>query len=542
MANLPPTSYFPYDSTPFAQGLKSNSWSADSYNSDNSYGLNSIKQESLIPRQAGSYSPNKDLYDDNTKLSMMLNAKPIETPRNLDLAGAQQMVDASSKALYTGDPMRDAHVDAQRDQAKQDLSQIYHAKDPDAVAAAIMSQPGYETGSFMGGMASMGLAVMSGASPMEAFQAGIQGQEYFDAKDRKSRMSDYLKQSTRDLLDAGYSPNSISAAIAEGDNSLLKMRQLSPEEKRAQELSDETRANSEWDRRTAVNQENSALNDQRSHNYRMEETQNRATSQGIVIDGQTITEPGIYKDKIGNTHTVGMSSTGKLNDKVVGGGENWEPSRSDSTTERGYGKAFQTKFGDRETTFNIAQKNIDAYSNAKTDAERASSFRLAAETAYKAIQGSSTAKVEQKDIDELTGRPGYFQLKGDQIVLASGGVPSQEAIDYLQAMISRDREAVVETIRDEKYSRMDQLIASGKTPAQAAKLINAHWRAGEAVKPEDYLSYRENNKPQSKNKVSSNDGEQQSSTPANKGAVGSNNVGGNQAQDDLNAALAQIPK
>ncbi|RYA84715.1 hypothetical protein DD593_31095, partial [Enterobacter cloacae complex sp. 742-ADZ3-9B] len=85
----------------------------------------------------------------------------------------------------------------------------------------------------------MGLAIMSGANAQQAGTAGIEGAKYFEGEDRKSRMSEYLRQNTKDLLAQGYSPNSISAAIASGDNSLLQMKQLSPAEKRAQDLQDQ---------------------------------------------------------------------------------------------------------------------------------------------------------------------------------------------------------------------------------------------------------------------------------------------------------------
>lgn len=268
--SITPASYFNYDSTPFMQGLTSSNYSFEGQNQDNygGFGLNRYKKGGSDSNNLFSVNtrvssnPNRSLFASNrgAPTADVLGYEPTKSdvmPRNFKIQDAHDAIDAAVPALMPGDGgVGDATAIKQVNDVKENLTQIANSPNPDAMAQSLMSQPGYGSNSFGGGLMMMGLSIMSGADPLEAAKAGLQGQDYFDEKDRKAHTSDYLRQNARQLLDAGYSPDSISAAITNGDNSLLKMRQLSPEEKRQQALQDQQAENQEWDRRTAVSQSN----------------------------------------------------------------------------------------------------------------------------------------------------------------------------------------------------------------------------------------------------------------------------------------------
>ncbi|EJY3122536.1 hypothetical protein OGA32_000118 [Salmonella enterica] len=261
MAELTPTNYFAFDSTPFMQGLTSNPYSFEGQQQQQQSGGFGLNRYSIAPRKQNSY--NQDLYSEN-RTAPVLDYHPTQSnvmpdqPLMLNVQDAHEVMDAMLPAMMPGDGgVGDATAIQQHQQAKQDVATIANSPNPDAVAKAILSQPQYGSGSFGGALMFSALQAMQpGSTAMDIAKAGIQGSEFFAEKDRKASTSDYLRQNVRQLLDSGYSPDSISAAITNGDNTLLKMRQLSPEQRRQQELEDQKAQNQEWRNRSDITQKN----------------------------------------------------------------------------------------------------------------------------------------------------------------------------------------------------------------------------------------------------------------------------------------------
>lgn len=170
---------------------------------------------------------------------------------------------------------------ALHDQADAEIKRILSSSDPQSEWAAASQDPFWQQNDFYSGMIGVGLSLMSGSTPIEAFKAGTGMQQQQAAKDELKRNKGYL-------LDR-YSADSVASAIASGDASMLKPKGQSVKEKmelelaldtrkRAQTLEDEARANSEYDRRQA----NQPGTWQQSSNGSMFNTKTGEVRQGVL--------------------------------------------------------------------------------------------------------------------------------------------------------------------------------------------------------------------------------------------------------------------
>lgn len=433
MSSLTPTSFYDYDSTPFMQGYKTNKLSFADVDTNGGFGLNKIKyqqNDNIIPK--GSYYPNRSLYAPYSR-SAALYYDPTQSdvmpdqPRSFNVQAATQAIKDTLPAMMPGDgAVGDATAIEQANTVVDHMHTIANAKDPDAVAASLMNQPGYESGSFMGGLMNMGLAIMSGADPEHAAQAGIKGQEYFDDKARKEQMSDYLRQNAKDLLDQGYSANSISAAIANGDNSLLKMRQLSPSEIQAQKDKDNQDANKEWDRRTAIEQGNKmeALNTKSADQRSLEamRAQDKADAKKAIADAakqDAEAQPFSTLPKGRSGNNAQMTALNKRYDKNV---TNWRMADQAYTSLQGLENA------DDRTQLATMQAEGD---------------RLARSL----LGGNATLTPEQ--IKEITGSPMSMDQFADWFSTNTDQGRAKRAIKYMAQVAKASRDGYSYTIRND---------------------------------------------------------------------------------------------
>ncbi|WP_163313222.1 hypothetical protein [Enterobacter hormaechei] len=424
-----PTSYYDYDSTPFMQGLNTNPLSFDKSNGS-IYNLNSFKQQSQIPRMPGEYTPNKDLFSDNSRQASAMEYKPTQSsvmPKTFNLQDAHEAIESSRPALVPGDgSVLDATSNQTIDDVKSNLTTIANAKDPDAVAASIMSQPGYGSGSFAGGLMNMGLAIMSGANAQQAGTAGIEGAKYFEGEDRKSRMSEYLRQNTKDLLAQGYSPNSISAAIASGDNSLMKMQQLSPAEKRAQDLQDQQ---TEFQNRLTL--QTNSINAQADRDDKRAETERLAQNAKEAAAEKKAQAQADQKQKTLNARYF------MVDDQPV----------MTNTEFNGLKSSFQrvhNPLGVKTSAFDQANTNLQDARDAKAsgdDIASTSAYRQSLEQYVKGIMGSGNRSLDDKQLESLGVDPSWLRNKTGALTLAAGYSPTDDNIKYIQSAIDTDSRA-----------------------------------------------------------------------------------------------------
>lgn len=461
MASLTPTSYYDYDSTPYMQGLKSDPLSFNSSNNNSGYGFTRSKYDTFLPRSPSmDYKPDASLRDDYKRGAM--DYAPTQSPVLAPSFNAQdgyQAIQGIAQSTAPGDGgVRDATHAQLAQQATSDLSTIASAKDPDAVAKAILSQPQYGAGSLGGMMIGVGLAAMSGRKPDEMFQAGLNSQAYFEGEDRKAQTSDYLRNNVKALLDQGYSPNSISAAISNGDNSLLQMKQLSPEEKRAQALEDEQRGNKEWDRRTAIGQQNA-----------IELKNTESADAQARLDSQEAKQAQAEKQK-----------QTQLNSKYWIDKETNEPLILNSEY-KGYQSSFQrvhNTIGVKTSAFDQANSNLDDARTFKTsgdDTASRASYMQALEQYVKGVMGSGNRSLDDHQLEALGVDPSWIANKTGKFALAAGFSPSDNNIKYIQSAIDTDSKASTKEANNLVKGEIDRLVKTrGLSIPQATRLANSY--------------------------------------------------------------------
>lgn len=454
MPSQTPTSFYDLNTLPYMQYYNTDPMSFGQ--SSNVYGFT---RNTNFPRTPSmSYKPDASLRDDYKRGALeYLPSQSDVLPKTFNVQDGHEAVNNVAPTFTTGDPKRDAILQQQAQQVNQHLSTIASAKDPDAVAQSIMSQPDYAKGSLGGALMGIGLAAMSGRKADEIFQAGMQGSDYFAGEERKAQMSDYLKQNTKDLLDAGYTPNSISAAIANGDNSLLQMKQLSPDERRKQALEDEARSNKEWDRRNTISQQN-ALQLKQTESADAEAREARATAKAEANEKQ---------------------KQAQLNSRYWVDPETNRPLMTN--TEYGkYNANFKqhTALGVKTSAFDQANTNLqDArnFKNNNDDISSRASYQQALEQYVKGVMGSGQRSLDDKQLEALGVDPSWIANKSGKFALAAGFSPTDDNIQYIQAAINTDSKASdIEANRLMK-GEIDRLVNTrGLSVPEATRIANSY--------------------------------------------------------------------
>ena len=202
----------------------------------------------INPGDEGSMMP-PDAAPASSPLPVTAPAKPIEesdkefAPEQVEQA--QGVMNTIASGVPQGEGMSGATRAADQERVNQDILKVAQSKNPADAWKTMQKQPFYQNSSFYTGLMGVGLSIMSGKSPIEAFQIGSGMASQDEAKQQ-------LELNRDNLIEQGYSQDSVAAAIASGDPSMLKMRQISPQEKMALAAQDEARANQEWDRRQQI--------------------------------------------------------------------------------------------------------------------------------------------------------------------------------------------------------------------------------------------------------------------------------------------------
>lgn len=159
-----------------------------------------------------------------------------------DINSANSVVDhAFDNIPKQGGAMSSSSQDADRQKLKKDLANIANSKDPEAAAQEHIEKPFYKQNSFYSGLMNTGLAIMSGANPLDAAKAGIEAQQAQAGKDDFDAQRNQMAEQREELIKQ-YDPRSVDMAIKAGDPSLLKDKTLTQEELRAEKVADRDEA------------------------------------------------------------------------------------------------------------------------------------------------------------------------------------------------------------------------------------------------------------------------------------------------------------
>lgn len=346
-------------------------------------------------------------------------------------AGYQFISDATN-ALKSGDGgVYDQTIDQAGQKINTDLQRLQTAEDPAAVHAEIKSDPFYQD-EVWDSLFSAGVAAQSGGNAQQIYEAGVAGAERGRASDERNAGKLNAIQNREELL-KNYTPDSVANYIATGNPAGLRARQYTLEEQTAQRQAEEDRQDA---RQRASFQFQSDIQEQK--NIAAENrAENRRQAQAAADEKKAI--EGRYEDIRKNTYQLSKTM------------------RKNETT--------------RLTGFTSANKTLkNFFAPGASDEQKQQSLQLASETAFNAIQGSSTAEKTVSKINHMLGQPGLVNVIGNQISWASG-VPREQQAKYLQGLLDMDEKSWKETYDDDYMSQADTWIDENTTPEQKKKIL-----------------------------------------------------------------------
>lgn len=359
---------------------------------------------------------------------------------------AQNVINTLANSNPAPEGMAGATRAKDQERINNDIMEVAKAKDPAQAWNELQKQPFYQKSSFYTGLMGVGLSIMSGKSPIEAFQIG----SGLAAQDETKQQ---LEANRDALLEQGYSQDSVAAAIASGDPSLLKMRQMSPQEKMALAAQDEERANREWDRRQQI-QENSMRERAAETRRAAEERANAQFEKQKELIG--------YRDQVKAERAEKAAQSFTFNPKEVRLAQN--------TAEGTVAKQRAEKAG----LFNQSHKDLDLADKAIKDKD----YQTARSAYMQAIMNSARAEIganrslQADDLAHFAEDPSIFVKVGNTWSLKAGYRPSDAALSYARKQATVGATSAEKGVKDAKKATIEAYIGSGMDKKRATALVN----------------------------------------------------------------------
>ncbi|HEG2205560.1 TPA: hypothetical protein SCS57_002045 [Enterobacter cloacae] len=407
-------------------------------------GNNPLRKPSVSSSPLGVKRPVMPVYQDQ--------ATPAP---NYDMSQVYKGISDAANSIKVGDGgLHDATVDQMQQKANQDLSTIANSENPQATAQAIKNDPFYAKSGFADAMMGLGLSIMSGASPMEAFNTANAAAQNGKQEDKLNQIRNNASANQDELLKQ-YTSDSVANYIATGDASQLRERQLSLEEKRNQQLEDQNREEQRQDARFEQQnkiQQNNLISQEKREELRYNQ---RAAADAKDAEAAKKASDKVYTDITNNTI--------KLNKTLQ---------RNDQQRIKGFDSSLTT---------------LDNYFKpGATDTEKQAALQLASETAFNAIQGSSTAEKTQDKINEMLGQPGLVNVVGGKISWATG-IPRDQQAKYLQTLLKMDKSSWKKTYDDTYMEQADANMPEDADDATKKRVLASVSKgSGRKLTLEDY--------------------------------------------------------
>lgn len=393
---------------------------------------------------------------------------PTSTPKQISQNPTNDTKQYSQAALSNGLQSVDIGISSQNPQnamsaesqnldasrIKSDMASIAQAKDPKAAWQEVKQDPFYKNSNFYTGMMNTGLAIMSGANPMQAFQAGSQAMENADVKDQLKNNREYLLQQ--------YTPDSVAAAIAAGDPKLLRQQQMSDADKM-----DAT--NAEWGRRNAIT---SAQEDQRFA-QRLEASNRsadaRAAQQEKLQNARFAQQKALLneKDRIKQAAAKAAADDYNFTSRDLNAEKN--------TPEGSVIKSWSVKQG----YFDAAKKDLDLARDAISRGDSQAAAAAYQQAAFNSARGEigENRSLQEADVSGFAEDPSIFTKGTNKISLKAGWSPTLRAIDYLEKANDVGSKSADSNIQRIKIQRIK---ANAKTLGEkkATALVNRSFGGG----------------------------------------------------------------
>lgn len=374
-----------------------------------------------------------------------LEAGPMEfTPSQVEQA--QGVINTLAQGQDAGDGMTAATRAKDQERVNNDILQVAKAKDPSEAWNKLQKEPFYQNSSFYTGLMGVGLSIMSGKSPIEAFQIG-QGMANQDETKKQ------LEANRDALIEQGFSQDSIAAAIANGDPSLLKMRAVDPAQKEALYAAREERQNAEWDRRQQIQEQ--------TMRERADETR-RAAEERANMNFERQKELIGYRDKVKAERAEQAAQSFNFNPKEVRLAQN--------TAEGTVAKQWAEKGG----LFNQSNKDLDLADKAVKDKD----YQTARSAYMQAIMNSARAEIgatrslTEEDLGHFAEDPSIFVRVGNKFALKSGWRPTDSALAYARKQANVGHTSAMKGVADAKRATIEAYIGSGMDKKRATALVN----------------------------------------------------------------------
>lgn len=403
----------------------------------------------INPGDEGSMMP-PDAAVASSPLPVTAPAKPIEesdkefAPEQVEQA--QGVMNTIASGVPQGEGMSGATRAADQERVNQDILKVAQSKNPAEAWKTMQKQPFYQNSSFYTGLMGVGLSIMSGKSPIEAFQIGSGMASQDEAKQQ-------LELNRDNLIEQGYSQDSVAAAIASGDPSMLKMRQISPQEKMALAAQDEARANQEWDRRQQIQDQ--------SVRERAAETRRAAEERA---DAQFNKQKELigYRDQVKADRAEQAANSFNFSTKEL---------RNVQNTAEG---SVAKQWAEKAALFKQSHKDLDLADQAIRDKDYQS-----ARTAYmQAIMNSARAEIganrslQADDLSHFAEDPSIFVKTGNTWSLKAGYRPSDAALSYARKQATVGASSADKGVLESKKATIDAYIGSGMDKKRATAVVN----------------------------------------------------------------------
>ena len=403
----------------------------------------------INPGDEGSMMP-PDAAPASSPLPVTAPAKPIEesdkefAPEQVEQA--QGVMNTIASGVPQGEGMSGATRAADQERVNQDILKVAQSKNPADAWKTMQKQPFYQNSSFYTGLMGVGLSIMSGKSPIEAFQIGSGMASQDEAKQQ-------LELNRDNLIEQGYSQDSVAAAIASGDPSMLKMRQISPQEKMALAARDEARANQEWDRRQQIQDQ--------SVRERAAETRRAAEERA---DAQFNKQKELigYRDQVKADRAEQAANSFNFSTKEL---------RNVQNTAEG---SVAKQWAEKAALFKQSHKDLDLADKAIKDGDYQS-----ARTAYmQAIMNSARAEIganrslQADDLSHFAEDPSIFVKTGNTWSLKAGYRPSDAALSYARKQATVGASSADKGVLESKKATIDAYIGSGMDKKRATAVVN----------------------------------------------------------------------
>lgn len=403
------------------------------------------------------------------------NGTKVYDPDNLKAGSAALSYGFQNNLPEAQSPVQAQTQAADHDKLQQDLQAIAGSKNPKTAWKEVKKDPFYKDSDFYTGLMNTGLAIMSGANPMEAFQAGKSAMD-------KATLGTQLGGNKQALIDQGYSPASIDAAITSGDVSKLKM----------QEMSDQDRIQAQGEAQAKTYQYTNDLEQTRYNRNRADKLSDSAAA--AQADANKM-ERNFENNKV----LYGIKQEGSLDlfknreqfkadlkqQQIDANG--WKPDRTELSNEKSQWAPYVNKFGTRATNFATAEGAIEEGRHSKDKNTANANFKLALEQATQALIGGQRS-IDEHDLAAMAGQPGLIDRRGNDYSLAAGFTPTQQAWDYLGKLVDADKRHTLGPLKERMVQRGLQLYDQGRgrySPEQATMLINQGSNIGVMITADD---------------------------------------------------------